>query len=91
VGVYHGTNSGSATWFEFAQTLFELSGADVSRVIPVNSDKFPRPAKRPFFSVLDHNEWTNTPITEMQNWKDALQDSFPKIRDEVVKKGGKIA
>lgn len=91
VGVYHGTNSGSATWFEFAQTLFNLSGADVSRVIPVNSGEFPRPAKRPFYSVLDHYEWTKTSITEMRNWKVALQESFPKIRDEVLKEGGKIA
>ena len=91
VGIYHGTNSGSATWFEFARTLFELSGADVSRVIPVNSSKFPRPAKRPSFSVLDHFEWTKTPIAEMRNWKEALDESFPKILDEVVKEGGKIA
>ncbi len=91
VGVYHGTNSGSATWFEFAQTLFELSGADVSRVIPVTSDEFPRPARRPYYSVLDQYEWTNTPIPEMRNWREALQESFSKIRDEVVKEAGKIA
>jgi dTDP-4-dehydrorhamnose reductase len=91
VGVYHGTNSGSATWFEFAKTIFELSGADASRVIPVDSDEFPRPARRPLYSVLDHYEWTRTSITEMRNWKEALKESFPKIRDEVAKEGGKIA
>lgn len=91
VGVYHGTNSGSATWFEFAQTLFKLSGADVSRVIPVNSGEFPRPARRPSYSVLDHYEWTNTPIPEMRNWREALQESFSEIRNEVVKEAGKIA
>ena len=91
VGVYHGTNSGSATWFEFAQSLFEMSGADVSRIIPVHSDKFPRPAKRPSYSVLDHNEWTKTSITEMRHWREALEEAFPNILKEVEREGGKIA
>lgn len=90
-GIYHGTNSGSATWFEFAQSLFEMAGADVSRVIPIDSEKFPRPAKRPSYSVLDDHEWTKTSINEMRNWKEALEESFPKILEEVVKESGKIA
>jgi len=91
VGIYHGTNSGSATWFEFAQTLFEFAGTDVNRVLPVGSDKFPRAAKRPSYSVLDHCEWTKTSITEMRDWKDALEATFPKILEEVMKEGGIIA
>jgi dTDP-4-dehydrorhamnose reductase len=91
VGIYHGTNSGSATWFEFAQSLFEMIGADVNRIVPVDSDKFPRPATRPKYSVLDHQEWTKTSIGEMQNWKTALEESFPKIFEAVMKEGGKIA
>ena len=91
VGIYHGTNSGSATWFEFAQCLFEMCGLNVGRVIPVDSDKFPRPAARPFYSVLDHHEWDKISVTEMRNWKEALAETFPKIIEEVVKEGGKIA
>ena len=91
VGIYHGTNSGSASWFDFAQSLFELLGEDVNRVSPVNSDKFPRPAKRPSYSVLDHQEWNGTSITEMRNWKTALEESFPKILEAVMKEGEKIA
>ena len=90
-GVYHGTNGGSATWFEFAQTLFEMSGADARRVIPIDSDEFLRLAKRPNYSVLDHSEWTKTSITEMRNWKEALAESFPKIFEKVVEEGGKNA
>lgn len=91
VGIYHATNSGNATWFEFAQSLFELSGADARRVIPVDSDKILRPAKRPHYSVLDLDDWTKTSISEMRNWKEALSETFPKILEEVVKEGGKIA
>jgi dTDP-4-dehydrorhamnose reductase len=90
-GIYHGTNSGLATWFEFAQVIFDKVGADMSRVIAVDSSKFPRAAVRPEFSVLDHEEWSQTSVQEMRNWKLALDESFPRILDEVVKDGGKIA
>jgi dTDP-4-dehydrorhamnose reductase len=91
VGIYHGTNSGSASWFDFAQSLFEMLGADVNRVAPVSSDKFPRPAKRPSYSVLDHQAWDKTSITGMRNWKIALEESFPNILEAVMKGGDKIA
>ena len=46
-GIYHGTSSGQATWFEFAQEIFELVGANTERVVPVSSDEFLSLAKRP--------------------------------------------
>jgi dTDP-4-dehydrorhamnose reductase len=78
-GIYHGTNSGQATWFEFAQTIFALVGADVSRVIPVSTKEFPRPAKRPGYSVLGHDAWSGTSVPEMRNWKLALEEAMPAI------------
>ena len=57
-GIYHGTNSGQASWFEFAQEIFRLVRADVERVKPVTSKAFPRPARRPAFSVLGHHKWS---------------------------------
>jgi dTDP-4-dehydrorhamnose reductase len=91
VGIYHGTNSGSATWFEFAQVIFDKVGADMSRVIAVDSSKFPSTAVRPEFSVLDHEKWSQTSVQKMRNWRLALDESFPKILDTFLKDGGKIA
>lgn len=82
-GTYHGTNSGQATWFEFAKKIFLLAGADVSRVIPVSTSEFPRPAKRPAYSVLGHDAWDSTPIPAMRNWKIALEEAMPEIISEV--------
>ena len=79
VGIYHGTNSGQATWFEFAQEIFKLSGADVGRVIPVSSSEYPRPAKRPPYSVLSHDAWAGTSVKPMRDWRIALADSMPAI------------
>ena len=78
-GVYHGTNSGQATWFEFAQEIFKLSGADVGRVVPVSSSEYPRPAKRPSYSVLSHDAWANTSVKPLRDWRIALADAMPAI------------
>jgi dTDP-4-dehydrorhamnose reductase len=82
-GIYHGTNSGQGTWFEFAQDIFKLVGADVGRVIPVTSNEYPRPAKRPSYSVLSHDAWANTSVEPMRDWRIALADAMPAIISEV--------
>ena len=86
-GIYHGTNSGQATWYEFAQAIFSLAGADVSRVIPVSTTEFPRPAKRPAYSILGHDAWTGTSVPAMRNWKIALEEAMPAIISAVKAEG----
>jgi dTDP-4-dehydrorhamnose reductase len=86
-GIYHGTNSGQATWFEFAQEIFKLSGADVSRIIPVSSSEYLRSAKRPTYSVLSHDSWTKTTIKPMRDWRIALIDAMPAIISSVKAQG----
>jgi dTDP-4-dehydrorhamnose reductase len=78
-GIYHGTNSGQATWFEFAQEIFKLAGADVGRVTPVSSTEYPRPAKRPSYSVLSHDAWASTSVKPMRDWRIALAEAMPAI------------
>ena len=79
VGVYHGTNSGQATWCEFAQEIFKLAGADVGRVTPVSSSNYIRPAKRPSYSVLSHDAWASTSVKPMRDWRIALAEAMPYI------------
>jgi dTDP-4-dehydrorhamnose reductase len=87
VGTYHGTNSGHATWFEFAQEIFELSGAVISRVVPVSTSEFPRSAKRPANSVLGHDNWANTDVAPMRDWRIALAEAMPAIISAVEAEG----
>jgi len=82
-GIYHATNSGEASWFDFARKVFELSGASVSRVVPITSNQILSPVKRPMYSVLGHDKWTDLP--PMRNWESALKESMPDIL-EIVKK-----
>ena len=78
-GIYHATNSGQSTWFEFAQEIFKLVGADVSRVVPILTTEFPRPAKRPMYSVLGHESWAKTSVPAMRDWRIALAEAMPAI------------
>jgi len=86
-GIYHGTNSGQASWFEFAQEIFKLSGADVGRVTAVSSSEFPRPAKRPNYSVLSHASWAKSGVAPMADWKSALEKAIPAIVHSVKMQG----
>ena len=82
-GIYHGTNAGQTTWYQFARELFSLAGADPERVIPVRSDQYPQSVQRPAYSVLGHERWSNEGMKPMRHWKDALADAFPAILSQV--------
>jgi dTDP-4-dehydrorhamnose reductase len=56
-GVYHGTNAGQSSWFDFAKEIFFLVNGSSDRVIPINSSTLRRPAQRPTYSVLSHDGW----------------------------------
>jgi dTDP-4-dehydrorhamnose reductase len=82
-GIYHGTNSGQGTWFEFAQEIFKLAGGDLKRVVPVSSNEYQRAAKRPQYSVLGHDEWARTTVEPMRDWRIALDEAIPSIISRV--------
>lgn len=74
-GVYHGTNSGVASWYEFAREIFRLAGFDPANVKETDSTAFVRPAARPAYSVLGHDGWSRAGLTPMRPWLDALEDA----------------
>lgn len=67
-GICHITNSGSCTWYKAAKELFKLAGINI-KVNAVAGDKFPRPAKRPKYSVL-----LNTKLDNLRDYKEALSE-----------------
>ncbi len=62
-GIYHFTDEGVASWYDFSKAIFELAGKNVE-VTPVPSSEYPTPAKRPFYSVLSKNK-----IKRLSAWK----------------------
>lgn len=70
-GVYHATNSGICSWYEFAVEIFKQAGL-VVQVNPLTSDQFPRPAARPKYSVLSKKMIEKQGLTPLRDWKEAL-------------------
>jgi dTDP-4-dehydrorhamnose reductase len=77
-GVYHYSNEGVASWYDFAKSIFEISGLSCN-VLPVLSDEFPTPAKRPHYSVLNKSKIKSTFNLEIPYWKDSLKKCIEKL------------
>jgi dTDP-4-dehydrorhamnose reductase len=80
-GVYHVSNSGHCSWYEFAKAIFEESGIEI-KINPCTTKDFPRPAPRPPYSVFEHMALRLNGFKEMKHWKEALK-SFLKSVDEL--------
>jgi dTDP-4-dehydrorhamnose reductase len=74
-GIYHATNSGSASWFEFARAIFETAGLDPERVLPTDSAHYVQRAPRPAYSVLGHAAWATAGLAEPRDWREALHSA----------------
>ena len=70
-GIYHATNAGECSWYEFAKKIFELSGKSV-RLEKTTAAEWKSPARRPAYSVLGHVGLEREAIDVMPHWKDAL-------------------
>lgn len=71
-GIYHASNTGICSWYEFAQAIFEESGLDVN-VEPCATTDFPRPAPRPAYSVMDHAAIRIHGLQPFRPWREALR------------------
>jgi len=80
-GIYHVTNSEPTTWFDFTKEIFRLSNIS-TEVLPVTSEQFPRPAKRPSNSVLDHFPLKEVIGRDMPSWKEALKEYLAQRKEK---------
>ena len=74
-GIYHGTNAGQASWYDFARAVFAAAGLDPARITPTDSSHFVRPAPRPSYSVLGHDAWPAAGLAPMRDWTEALAEA----------------
>nr|WP_321357483.1 dTDP-4-dehydrorhamnose reductase [uncultured Draconibacterium sp.] len=77
-GIYHYSNEGVASWYDFALAIFELSGVSC-KVKPVLSENFPTPAKRPAYSVLNKAKIKGTYDLKVPYWRDSLKQCIGKL------------
>lgn len=71
-GIYHASNTGSCTWYEFAQAIFKLSNIKIN-VHPCSTEEYQIAAPRPMYSVLDHNSILSHGFQDLRPWEEALR------------------
>ena len=72
-GVYHFSNEGVTSWYDFTKKIAELAGNTACDIQPFHSDDFPSPVKRPAYSVLDKTKIKQTFGTNVPYWEDSLK------------------
>jgi len=79
-GIYHAANAGHCSWYEFAKAIFEEKGMPVE-VVPCTTEEFPRPARRPAYSVLDGAAVRYNGLPAMRHWREALREFLREWRE----------
>ncbi len=77
-GIYHVTNSGSCSWFEFAKKIVDISNIGPIRLIPIKSSELNRPAKRPANSVMQNFMLELEGIPLLRSWDEAVREYIEK-------------
>ena len=83
-GIYHFTNMGVCSWYDFACEIMELSGLKC-KVNPISSSEYPTRAKRPFYSVLDKSDIQKTFGIEIDHWKKSLAKCIKEMDAQKTK------
>jgi len=72
-GIFHITNRGACSWYEFTKEILKLAGIK-TRVVAISSDQYPQKARRPAYSVLDNYHLRLLGMDDMRPWQGALRD-----------------
>lgn len=80
-GIFHFTNHGVTTWYEFAGLIREMTGSE-SIIHPITTAQYPTPATRPAWSVLDTAKISRVFGIHPRNWQDALGECLEKLKEE---------
>lgn len=77
-GIYHYSNEGAISWYDFAQAIFELGNIDV-KVKPLKTSEYPTKAARPAFSAMDKTKIKTTFGIEIPYWRDSLKVALSNL------------
>lgn len=81
-GIYHFTNEGVCSWYDFAKAIAEEAGHTGCEIAPCRSWEFPTKAVRPSYSVLDKSKYKNTFGAAIPHWREALVRCMAALRAE---------
>ena len=78
-GIYHFSNEGVASWYDFTKAIHRLAGITTCRVRPLHTSEYPTAAQRPPYSVLDKTKIKQTYDIEIPYWEESLKECIDKL------------
>lgn len=81
-GVYHYTNEGVCSWYDFTKSIHRIAGINSCTVLPIHTAEYPTPATRPAMSVLDKTKIKNTYALTIPHWEESLVKCIDRLTDE---------
>lgn len=81
-GIYHYSNEGVCSWFDFTKSISEIAGNTTCDIQPCHSNEFPSPVTRPSYSVLDKTKLKDTFKTRVPYWTDSLKKCIKNLSKE---------
>lgn len=78
-GIYHYSNEGVCSWYDFTKMIFALGGITTCQLKPLHTDEYPTPAARPHYSVLDKTKIKQTYGVEVPYWFDSLRECISSV------------
>ena len=78
-GMFHITNSGYCSWFDYAKTIVEMAGIEGVIIEPITSDQYPGKAQRPKNSRMDCRKFEQVSQTKMPHYREALKEYLKGI------------
>ena len=81
-GVYHFSNEGVISWYDFTKAIHRLAGITTCHVRPLHTAEYPTPANRPHYSVLDKSKIKQTYQMEVPYWEESLRECIEKLMNE---------
>lgn len=79
-GVYHYSNEGVCSWYDFTKAIAEMAGNNDCDIQPCHSDEFPSPVTRPAYSVLDKTKFKNTFAMKVPYWTESLKKCIKNLQ-----------
>lgn len=80
-GVYHYSNEGVCSWYDFARAIHHIAGITSCRVKPLHTEEYPTPAARPHYSVLDKTKIKEAFNLTIPWWEDSLREMIKELND----------
>lgn len=80
-GIYHYSNEGVCSWYDFTKAIFDLAGITMCCLKPLHTDEYPTPAARPHYSVLDKTKIKQTYGVKVPHWIDSLRECIKMMDD----------